>query len=220
MAKKKKDQQKATEKQRIVQYIIQCKKEADDASLERRTAWRELWLLYQSKQDNSKKKSWQSKCFSPKIFMQVERAASQVKKALLQTRKLFKLEIDDEVDEETRDAVKEQMPVIEKKFKRKLAKSNLTNIYSEMTKGAFLLGLGVPKVLWNDEKKTTTYENVDILNLSISPNYKPFQDDPPDYIIEYKEMSLAELRKMARETNAAAGSEIFDLTEVDKIEED
>jgi len=226
MAKKKKEQIAAEdagqEKQRLIQYILRCVKEAEDASIERRSAWKELWLLYQSKQDYSKKQSWQSKCFSPKIFMQVERAAALVKRALLQTRKLFKLNMDEnpELSESEADKLREEVSEVERKFKRRLAKSNLTNIYSEMAKSAFLLGLGVPKVLWDDENDTTTYENVPILNLRIAPSYKPSQKKPPKYIIEYKEMTLAELRAMVDHVNKSAGSEIFDTAEVDKIEED
>jgi hypothetical protein len=58
------------------------------------------------------------------------------------------------------------------------------------------------------------------MNLVVDPNYKPSQPKPPKYLIERKEMDLAELRIVARETNEAAGEDIFDLDEIDKIEED
>jgi hypothetical protein len=204
----------------LKEYILRCKKEAEDASRERRSAWKELWLLYQNKQDTKKKKSWQSKCFVPKIWMKVERAASTVKRGLMQTNKLFKLELDDteELEEPQVEKLEAEMKKVEKKFKRKLGETNYANIYSEMTKCLFLLGLGVPKVLWG--KNGATYENVDILNLHVDPGYKPFQEGPPKYIIEFKEMDLAELRSLAKETNEAAGESIFDTAAINKIEED
>ena len=39
-------------------YILERKMEAKDASKLRRDAWRELWNLYQNKQDFSKKQKW------------------------------------------------------------------------------------------------------------------------------------------------------------------
>lgn len=206
----------------LKEYILQSKKEAEDASRTIRKQQKELWQLYQNKQDFSDKKSWQSKCFVPKVWMKVERAASTVKRGLMQMDKLFKMELDyieDEKETET-EAREEEVGRIEKKFKRTLSQTNYTNIYSVMAKGLFLLGLGVPKVLWHGPKKKATYENVDIQNIYVHPGYEPFQEGPPKYIIEYKEMDLAELRQLAEDTNTAAGESIFDLKKVKAIEED
>ena len=62
------------EKEQKRTYILNCYQEADDATDHRRDAWRELWNLYQNKQDNSAKMSWQSKTFIPRIYMTVEQA--------------------------------------------------------------------------------------------------------------------------------------------------
>ena len=160
-----------------VEYVLKCKREAEDASKPHRQVWKELWQLYQNKQDWSKKAGWQSKCFIPKIFMEIEKASGEVKRAVIQTRKLFKFELDDfeerqriaELEDTLRmsedpdvmgdikleiqkikrqlEVRQNQMTVDEKRFKHDLTQTNLTNIYSEMIKGAFLLGIGVPKIL-------------------------------------------------------------------------
>jgi len=256
MAKKKKPKivvkAETTEKDRLVRYVLDCKKEAEDASKDRRNKWEELWNLYQNKQDYSLKMSWQSKCVMPKLFTQVEKSSAEVKRAVLQSGKLFKLELDDDVlqpqinqlsdllqqpqmvqNPEVYNAVRKQLLALqqlqdqqlnkksadEKKFRKEITKSNFASMYSEMVKPAFLLGLGVPKVLWDADKKRATYENVDVQNLYISPDYEPTQRERPLYIIEYKEPKLAELRKMAKEANSAGG-QIYDMDEIDKIEDD
>lgn len=238
------------DKQYLIDYIKNCKKEAEDATKTWREQRRELWLLYQSRQDYSKKKDWQSKCFIPKVFMAVIRATSLVKRAVLQIEKLFKMELSDEETEELNEKIaglkktirnepekteakealenandeleemKEKLTLDEKKFKRKLDKSNFVNTYGEATESGFLMGLMGIKRIWDDKKKNVQYENTDVLNLYISPDYLPYQDENPNYLIEYKEMGLAELRKIAKATNKAAGKKIFDLTEIRKIKED
>jgi len=238
----------------LIKYIIDCKREAEKASKDRRAAQRELWLLYQNKEDWSKKKSWQSKVFIPKIFMAIERASSLVKRAILQTSKLFTMELLDEVSaplnaqirelksnlaeednpqkkEQTQrlldnaqkklDILKDQMAEDEKRFKKELKKSNFSSAYGEMIKSAMLLGLGDLKRLWDDKQKKLRFENIDVLNLYISPNYMPFEDENPDYVIEFKEMSLAKLRRMAKSANeATADGNIFDMSEIEKIKAD
>ena len=231
----------------LIGYIKACKNEAYDASKPRRELQRELWLLFQSKEDWSKKKDWQSKAFIPKIFNAIVRAASLVKKAILQTSKLFNMELEDEkvtpiksmirelkrdltkepgneellkevkAAEEQLNILEEQLAEDERRFKKALKKSNFARAYGEMITSAMLLGIGVLKRLWNTTKKKLRYENVDILNIYISPEYMPYEDDNPDYLIEYMEMSLAKLRKMAEDTNKEAKEDIFDMTEVDKV---
>lgn len=208
-----------TEVEKVL-YIQQCKNEADEAAKDRRKAWKELWNLFQGKQDYKGKMDWQAKAFVPKLWNKIEKASAEVKRALLQIDKLFKFVLDDEVDDDAKEGAKNDMPDIEKKFKRKIDKSNLANIYSEMCKAAFLLGLGVPKVLWDYEKKNVTYENVNIQNLSISPDFKPFQDDRPKYVIEEQEMDLAALKRKAQKVNKEAEADVYDMTAIDTIEED
>jgi len=228
-----------------VAYVEKCWNEGQDSAKPRRTVWEELWQLYQNKQDWSNKKGWQSKCFIPKTFMQVEKASGEVKRAVIQTRKLFKMELDDyedrqvlaDLEEQLRldedadgmgelkiaiekvktniDLRKNRMMIAEKGFKRSLRRTNLTNIYSEMVKVAFLLGLGVPKVLWDKKNKRTKYENVDIMNLSICPDYMPFQEERPKYIVERKEMDLAVFLKRVKDEPSA-----WKVKEAKDIEED
>lgn len=235
----------------LIEHIKNCKKEAEHASKDRRAVQRELWLLYQNKEDWSKKKDWQSKIFIPKIFMAIERASALVKRAILQTSTLFTQELKGEVtaplnarirelrskltDESENkgvqelidstqkelDHLKEQLAEDEKRFKKELKKSNFVSAYGEMIKAALLLGLGDLKRLWDANKKKLRFENIDVLNLYISPDYMPFEDENPDYLIEYKEMSLAKLRKMAKATNEASkDGDIFDMDEIEKIKAD
>lgn len=210
------------DKQYIVDYIKHCHKEAKDAALGRRKAMKELWEAYQNKQDYRAKKSWQSKIFAPKIWMKVEKAAAEVKRALLQMNKLFKFAIDDEQewDEQQKEQLLKGMPRAEAKFKRALEKSNLANVYAEMSKASFLLGVGVPKCLWADEKKRLNYQNIQALNTYVSPDFRPFEDERPKYIIEEQDMDLASFRLEAERVNAAAGRKIYDMKVVDELEED
>lgn len=233
-----------------VKYVEDCWKEGQDAAKPRRKVWEELWQLYQNKQDWSNKQGWQSKAFIPKTFMQVEKASGEVKRAVIQTRKLFKLELDDykdsqvlaELEEQLRldtdadgmgdlklaieevktriDLRKNRMMIAEKGFKRSLRRTNLTNIYSEMVKVAFLLGLGVPKVLWDEKNDRSKYENVDIVNLSISPDYMPFQEERPKYIVERQEQDLAAFLRKAKRENKKGSSSPWIMKEIKKIEED
>lgn len=253
MAKKKKPPEPESQQtERYVKYILDCKKEATDASKDRRAKWAELWQLYQNKQDYSLKMSWQSKCVMPKLFTQVERAAAEIKRAVLQSSKLFTIDL---VDDSLQSAINELADLLkqpsaiqdpnaynearqqliklqkqqdrqvnkkdetEKKFKKEITKSNFSSAYSEMVKAAFLLGFGVTKALWDDKKKTCTYENIDVQNLYISPEFETSKSRRPRYVIEYKEYDLAELKKLAKEANSA-GEKVFDIEEIDEIKED
>ena len=225
----------------LIKYVIDSKKEADKASKAMRDKQRELWVLYQNRENWGKKKSWQSKIFIPKIFTTITRAASLVKRAILETSKLFTMELlDDETaplntklrelrraepqDKEAIDKLQENLDNLknrlkedERRFKKELKGSNFVSAYGEMITSSLLVGMGDLKRLYSGGKKKLVYENVDILNLYISPDYMPYDDENPDYLIEYKEMSLAKLRKMAKAVNKEAGEDIFDLTEIENI---
>jgi hypothetical protein len=206
----------------IVEYIQKCRKEAMDAAKSRREAWKELWNAYQNKQDNRFKEAWQSKMFAPKVWMKVEKAAAEVKRALLQMNKLFKFAIDDEqeLEDEQKEQLLEEMPRIEARFKRALEKSNLANVYAEMSKASFLLGKGVPKALWDFEKEGLSYQNIQALDTHISPDYKIYEDERPPYLVEDQEMNLANFKAMAEKVNKAAGTEIYKTKVLDDLEED
>lgn len=232
-----------------VDYVKNCKKAAEEATKTWRKQREELWNLFQNRQDYTKKEDWQSNCFVPKIFIRVVRAAALIKRALLQTQKLFKFEanvddINERLDElqdilsdveipleakvdvgqqiaalkKQRDRVQKQVAQLEKRFKRAVGDTNLVNIYAEMATGALLLGLGDPKVLW--ENDAATFENVDVLNLFIVPQHLPFTGKRPFYLVEYKNMRLAELRKMAKEVNEGSGKQLFAMKEIKKIKEE
>jgi hypothetical protein len=106
---------------------------------------------------------------------------------------------------------------IEKAFKRKLAETNFISIYGEAATSGMLLGLMDPKVIWDFKGEKAQWENVDILNLLVSPRHEPHSGRRPPYIIQRKEMTLTELRKIAKETNEAAGKAIFDFEAIDQI---
>ena len=109
---------------------------------------------------------------------------------------------------------------IDRRFKSLLKRTNFVVTYSEMIKTAILLGFGCLKRVWNNTEKLIDYVNVDVLNLFISPDYKPFQRKPPKHIIERIEMDLSELIELAESTNKDSGQIIFDLDEVNKIKGD
>jgi len=209
----------------IIHYISQCKQEAEDASRLRRQAMKELWDVYQSKQDYSKKEKWQSQTFIPKTFMVIEKAASLITRALMRIDKLFTVKPTDasikELEGEALDRVIAKADEVDKKLKTHLEESNFIACYSEMITSGFLLGFGAPKLRWEgDRNGTTEYDNVDILNLFIDPNYMPYQKGNPKYIIEFQEMDLASLRTNTQRTNNQAGKAIFNMKVIKKIEAD
>lgn len=180
--------------QYLVNYVVSAKKVAENATKERRTKWAELWLLYQNKQDYTDKKSWQSKVFSPKIFMHTIRAAALVERAVLQTSTLFKADIEEEEYEEGRhEEMRERARKVEKKLKSHLDKTNFAECLGENSVSTFLLGLGDIKRRWDDDDPKCTYDNIDVLNLFIDPDFKPFTQARPGYIIERKVERLSEL---------------------------
>ena len=180
--------------QYLVNYVVEAKKVAENATKERRTKWAELWLLYQNKQDYTGKKEWQSKMFSPKIFMHTIRAAALVERAALQTSTLFKVVFDEEYYEEGQhEEMTEKATKVEKKIKNHLEKTNFAECLGENSISSFLLGLGAVKRRWDDNEPKATYDNIDVMNLFISPDYKPYTQPRPKHIIEYKVMDLADL---------------------------
>lgn len=206
----------------VLEYVKNCKQEAKDASKALRRLWTELWQTYQNHQDYSAKEKWQSKCCLPKIFMTVERATSLVSKALFDVGRLFKMEIPASVraKAEGNDEILDEMEVKRKKdeqdFKSAIEESNFSNIYSEMTKGSFLLGSGDVKVLWENGLH---YENVDIQNTFWHPKMKPLQQNPK-YMIEYKEMDLATLHKIAKKVNKDAHKQVYKMSKIKEIASD
>lgn len=280
-----------------IEWVCLCRKEAAQATKKLRTKWKELWQCYQNVQDYHKKEDWQSQMFIPKLFMAIERSALLIQRAILQTNKLFKMELDDEfimplkskirhtkkelkrarkefaktgkeiylklqkiqlitLDPETKaqaldlltnmteeaeqkvESVKENLEKLEDQmedyqdqlqddeemFKAHLKKSNMVSSYGEMIKPASLLGFGCIKRAYKTAKKRLFYENKAIRNLYISPDFKPFQDDNPAYLIDSVEINLADLIDLAKETNAAcvAAKEepVYDMDEIDLIQED
>jgi hypothetical protein len=232
-----------------VDYVLHRQRESDDASEPLREQWKELWQLYQNKQDFRDKAPWQAMCFIPKIFMHVEAISAEVKKAVIQPKKLFKFELVDEKEqqaisdlmeekvnldgndpgmadrlgeinleikrlEELIDIRRRGMIRREKAFKQELINTNLANVYSIMIKTAFLLGIGLPKVLWDIKRDRVKLENVDMFNVSIDPSYMPFQDDYPGYLIEREEMSLSKYKKMTK------GQKAYRQKVIKKLEDD
>jgi len=223
----------ADDKRWIVSYISEQRRRAEDATQSFRSEWEKLWKAYQNKQDYSGKADWQSRCFIPKVWMKIERAAGEIKRAMLQTRKLFKLEVvDDEeragISQAKRALMQERDPeamarisqeiqqlgrrikmreeirdVEQDRFADSLAETNLVPVYSEMIKAAFLLGIGIPKVTWDHENNRATFQHVNALNVRIDPEYEASSDRPPRYIIEDFERTHLELLREAKAVNAA-----------------
>lgn len=193
-----------------VLYILSKKKQAERALWERRRIMDELWMLYQNKQDWSNKKAWQAKIFVPKIFSTIEQAAAVVKRAVLATSTLFSIETRQREDE----IAEKAKPQVEKEFKRVIDDSNFADSYGEMTKSSFITGLGVPKIIWNSGLE---FFNVDAKDIFVDPYFMPSSKKPPLYVIENKEMPLAELKSMAKETNRLAGRQVFRMSEINQL---
>lgn len=198
----------------LVNYVVEAKKVAEKAARERRIKWAELWLLYQNKQDYTGKKSWQSKIFTPKIFMHTLRASALVERAVLQTSTLFKVEIDEEeYEEKEHEAAREKARKVEKKLKSHITKSNFVEAYGEGTTSTFLLGFGAVKRYWENGELQCQYESVDVLNLYISPDFMPSIHRRPKHIIERKEKDLAELLEQVEKNK-----DVYIKEAVDKLE--
>jgi len=242
------------DKQYLKDYILNCKQEAEEATSDIWTDRRELWNIYQNKQDFKGKESWQSQLVLPKLFMVVERASLLIKRAILQVDKLFSMQQDPEsiaplkkiikharkqlklalveheemmsigADSEKVAATKskalalhailtaaeraldEQNDIMEEnenKFKSHLkpTKSNFVAAFCEMIKCAVLLGFGCIKRVWNPVERIVEFENVDLFNLYIAPDFQPFQRKPPRYLIEFMRIPLCDLYELAQTTN-------------------
>lgn len=196
-----------------INYILQLRQEAEDATRDRREAADELWNLYQGRQDYSKKKDWQSKVFVPKIFMAIEQATSIVKRAIMSPRRLFKMSVKNKNDEEAKAVMKD----VELTLKQALEDSNLASVYPEAVKEGFIVGLGIPKVLWDGG---LIFVNAATSKTFIDPDFEPSSGKAPKYIIEEKEMDLAELKDMAQRLNRDAGRNVFNMAEINRIKED
>ncbi len=206
----------------LIEYFSNCKKEEEEVTARRRDIWNELWMLYQNRQDYGRKANWQSRCFIPKIYMTVEQASSIVKRAVVHLQRLFGLKppevMEMEMEAPVLDDYKEKLRYVDRSFKHKLERSNFRNVFGDVVKSAFLLGLGVLKI--NYEGDGLLFENKDILLMHIDPDFQPFSMKRPRYIIEEKLVDLPELRRMAIEINEAAGKQIYKISEIDKIEAD
>lgn len=202
-----------SKKDEEINYILQLKKEAADATDDRRKAADELWTLYQNRQDYSMKQDWQCKVFVPKIFMAVEQATAIVKRAVMSPRRLFKMDARNPKDEEAKSVRKP----VEEKFKLKLKESNFASAYPETMKEAFLAGLGHTKVLWEEGLR---YVNIATSKTYIDPDYQAGSFTPPQFVIEEKEMDLAILKDMAKQINRQSGKNVFSIAEINKIKED
>ncbi len=196
-----------------INYILELKKEAEDATRERRLAADELWNLYQGRQNYSKKKDWQSKVFVPKTFMAIEQATSVVKRAIMSPRRLFKIDVLNPKDEDAKSVI----PGVDRVLKGELKNSNFSEAYAEAVKEGFLVGLGIPKVVWESGLK---FVNAATSKTFIDSDYEPSSGNPPKYVIEEKEMDLAELKDMAQRLNRDAGRNVFNIAEINKIKED
>jgi hypothetical protein len=200
------------EKEQKKTYILNCKQEAEDSLQGRREAWRELWDLYQNKQDYSNKKGWQSRCFVPRVYMTIEQASSVVKRAVMSSKSLYGIESKDDSK-----IPSEMAGVIDDEFRCVLEDSNFAEVYGEQIKPAFLLGAGAVKVYW---EKGLKFDHVEIENLYIDPKFKPSQFDPPKYVIERKTMDFHKFKRMAEKVNKKAKKSIYDMSVLDKIEQD
>lgn len=207
--------------QYLVEYVKSCQKNADDATRGIRNDWKALWQAYQNKQ-SWKKKDWQAKVYVPKLWMKIERATGEIKRALSDIDRLWKFELDDDyadtLDDAGRIAAEEEMNQAEKRFKNKLKKTNFPVAYAETCKSGFITGLGVPKVLWDGGK--AKFENVECSNTYICPDYQFNLDERPEYIIEEQEISLAKLRQLAKKINSESGEELYDMAKIGQIEGD
>lgn len=234
----------------LVDYVQHCWKEADEAMTDRLDQWRELWRCYQNRQDYSSKLPWQSKLVLPKVWVKVERASAEVRRAMLQTEKLFKLRPNDSRTQgllgrlELRAAVTDdpnelgtirariqrirqrsklrtmRAELDERRFRMDLAETNLSVVYGEVAKVAFLLGLAVPKVGWDYQAGQAVFNSVDPFNIRISPDWMWTQDGPPEYVIERKVVRMSRLREMAERSNAEYGDTYFNLGILDQIGND
>jgi hypothetical protein len=271
----------------LTRYLQQCWQEADDATKKRQAVWSELWEIYQCRQDYSKKASWQSKIVAPKVWMAVEKSSAEVRRALMQTQKLFKLDLDDSDERGKMSQIRAammmrptpqdqmmlmrldqaqqastqpeeqelyaqqaqqlqgeianylgrcskalqemerniklqeiQMGLDESRFISALKRTNLAQVYSEMCKSAFLLGLGVHKIGWTWKLKQAVCKHIDVFNIALSPDWEPSQQGRPEYIIERSVMKLARLHEMAEEVNKNSGQTIYDLEVIKQVQSD
>lgn len=234
------------QKKEIVRYISSVRQDAEEATNELRDIWEELWQAYQSKQDYSEKADWQSKVFVPKVWMKIERAAGEVKRAM-QTKQVFTFAINDEDERLMRselltrylaseDAaelgiVSQQLDQIDQRIKIKeqikdadedmfrdaLDQTNLTPVYADNCKGAFLLGVGWIKVGWDVTEDRAVFRHVRASNVRVSPEWEPGLTEQPKFLVEDYSQSLADLKAEAKRVNEASGDKTYDLRAINQI---
>lgn len=225
---------KSDASQHIVEYVENCWSSSDQATTDQREVWSELWNAYCSRQDYSNKAGWQSKLFIPKVWMHVERSSAEVRRAMLDVDKLFKLKLDDRDEKAKLAAIRRAMAKVrdprmlitlneqlkaeqnglkdqeagmmldEARFKTDLAGTNLAIAYGTMIKAAMLLGAGVIKVGWDTQKRRPSYRHVDLFNYAIDPDWTPGSDDLPRYQVERTTIPLVELKMLATRFNRQA----------------
>lgn len=198
------------EDERIRQYVLACRKEAEDATANRRATWDDLWLVYRCQQDNSKKEDWQSKAFSARIFMAVTRSAEMIKKAALQSSELFALR-----PPRNSDIRAEDLEGPEGNLQDAIEASNMANILGEAAIPAFLLGIGYVKALW--ENNGLYYESIDPSNMYVDPFWKPFSAKRPRYVIERQEVDLVTLLREAKRLNKDSESNLYDIKVIEEL---
>ncbi len=231
------------EENRIVEYVLACKRESEEAYLDRRAKADEGWQVYRGIQDFSKKADWQSKCFIPKMATAIDKAVALVKRALIGTKAFFTVE--SESHPEKCEAVKKLVDFW-------LTRSDFKTKFVQALFPGMITGWAVQKYYWSIEKKLerqlitetevdefgtpiTTQKwdkverlvsglkikNVSNYNFYIDPTAKELNFADSRYTIERVEMDLAELKQMvADEKDLPEDDRVWDAKAIDGIEAD
>lgn len=140
------------DKDKIVQFTLDCKKEVEDERKDVKKVWDECWDMYRNYQDYSKKEDWQHQVYVGESFAAIKKATSIIRSALVQGPQYFGIEGRDEQD-------KIKAEVLYSLVDYWYGKAKFLPNFFEAVESGFVLGDGIIKQGW-EEKDAESVEAV------------------------------------------------------------
>lgn len=127
----------------IVKYVVDCRKEAEDARADIERQWSAAWDAYNCKQDYSEKREWQARVFIPKAFTHVEQATAAIKRALMYHPNMAFFSVEPVLQAEM-----ERAKLVEKLLRFWFHRSHFVDRFVDACRIAFITGYGALKLHW------------------------------------------------------------------------
>jgi hypothetical protein len=152
----------------IRQYVLDCKKESEDAYRELRLTWDSLWDAAQSKADYSKKEDWQAKVFVPEFGPAIKKATSLLCRILFKTDNYIELDPGLIKDEALPGKIENPFLAGQKLAIRYwMDQAKAEQLFKEWIECAFTYGIGYLKWWWEPlEKKRLQARNRQVVEVT------------------------------------------------------